>query len=298
MAHGKLLRSPHRARAHRAHRHRARRAPCPASTPSSPGSDLPPGEVRHPPRLPGRGGALRRQGAAWSATRWRRWPRSTRRRRSARTELIEVEYEPLRALMSIEDALAHPEVRIHEYGDGPNVHKAVALQFGDVEAAFAGADLVREDVFFFEGNTHLPHGAARGGGPVGRGRQAHALVVHPDAALRAPPARQDPRRAAGAHPRDRGAGRRRLRRQARPVRPRDRRLQALPAHRPPGEDRADARGGVLRPPRPAPRADVDQDRLRARTAPSPACTSAPGSTAAPTAPTAWPPPSTPARSRP
>ncbi len=58
--------------------------------------------------------------------------------------------------MSIEDSLAHPEVRIHEYGDGPNVHKAVSLQFGDVEAAFAAADLVREDVFYFEGNTHLP----------------------------------------------------------------------------------------------------------------------------------------------
>ena len=71
-------------------------------------------------------------------------------------ELIDVVYEPLPALMSIEDSLAHPEVRIHEYGDGPNVHKSVALQFGDVEAAFARADLVREDVFFFEGNTHLP----------------------------------------------------------------------------------------------------------------------------------------------
>ena len=71
-------------------------------------------------------------------------------------ELIDVVYEPLPALMSIEEALAHPEVRIHEYGDGPNVHKNVALQFGDVEAAFARADLVREDVFFFEGNTHLP----------------------------------------------------------------------------------------------------------------------------------------------
>jgi 4-hydroxybenzoyl-CoA reductase alpha subunit len=71
-------------------------------------------------------------------------------------ELIEVVYEPLPALMSIEEALGHPEVRIHEYGDGPNVHKSVALAFGDVEAAFARADLVREDVFFFEGNTHLP----------------------------------------------------------------------------------------------------------------------------------------------
>ena len=72
------------------------------------------------------------------------------------TELIDVDYEPLRPLMSIEDSLAHPEVRIHEYGDGPNVHKAVSLQFGDVESAFRQADLVREDVFYFEGNTHLP----------------------------------------------------------------------------------------------------------------------------------------------
>ena len=87
------------------------------------------------------------------------------------TELIAVDYEPLRALMSIEDSLAHPEVRIHEYGDAPNVHKAVALQFGDVEAAFAAADLVREDVFFFEGNTHLPmeqHAAVAQFGPDGK----------------------------------------------------------------------------------------------------------------------------------
>src|SRR5262245_19955255 len=80
-------------------------------------------------------------------------------------ELIEVEYELLRPLMSIEDSLAHPEARIHEYGDGPNVHKAVSLQFGDVEAAFAQSDLVREDVFFFEGNTHLP-------------MEQHAAVAH------------------------------------------------------------------------------------------------------------------------
>jgi 4-hydroxybenzoyl-CoA reductase alpha subunit len=87
------------------------------------------------------------------------------------TELIEVEYAPLRALMSIEDALTHPDIRIHEYGDGPNIHKAVALQFGDVDAAFAGSDLVREDVFFFEGNTHLPleqHAAVAHWGPDGK----------------------------------------------------------------------------------------------------------------------------------
>src|SRR5262245_57166546 len=86
-------------------------------------------------------------------------------------ELIDVAYEPLPALMSIEESLAHPEVRIHEYGDGPNVHKNVALQFGDVEAAFAAAHLVREDVFFFEGNTHLPmeqHAAVAQYGPDGK----------------------------------------------------------------------------------------------------------------------------------
>src|SRR2546427_9277142 len=47
------------------------------------------------------------------------------------TELIEVEYEPLKPLMSIEESLGNQDVRIHEYGDGPNVHKAVSLQFGD-----------------------------------------------------------------------------------------------------------------------------------------------------------------------
>jgi 4-hydroxybenzoyl-CoA reductase alpha subunit len=85
--------------------------------------------------------------------------------------LIDVEYEPLPALMSIEESLAHPEVRIQEYGDGPNIHKMVALQFGEVEAAFAKADLVREDVFFFQGNTHLPmeqHAAVAHWGPDGK----------------------------------------------------------------------------------------------------------------------------------
>jgi 4-hydroxybenzoyl-CoA reductase alpha subunit len=85
--------------------------------------------------------------------------------------LIDVEYDVLPALMSIEESLAHPEIRIHEYGDGPNVHKNVALQFGDVEAAFATSDLVREDVFYFEGNTHLPmeqHAAVAHWGPDGK----------------------------------------------------------------------------------------------------------------------------------
>jgi 4-hydroxybenzoyl-CoA reductase subunit alpha len=70
--------------------------------------------------------------------------------------LIEVEYEPLNSIASIEEALMIDEPRIHDYGDGGNIHKKVSLEFGDVEAGFAEADLVREDTFFYEGNTHLP----------------------------------------------------------------------------------------------------------------------------------------------
>ena len=81
--------------------------------------------------------------------------------------LIEVEYEPLKPIASIEDALNTAEPRIHEYGDGGNVHKRVSLEFGDMEEGFADADLIREDTFFYEGNTHLP-------------LEQHAAVAHYD----------------------------------------------------------------------------------------------------------------------
>jgi 4-hydroxybenzoyl-CoA reductase alpha subunit len=75
---------------------------------------------------------------------------------SAALSLIDVEYEMLRTLASPDDSLTHPEPRIHDYGDEGNIHKRVALQFGDVDAALGDADEVFDDVFFFEGNTHLP----------------------------------------------------------------------------------------------------------------------------------------------
>lgn len=81
--------------------------------------------------------------------------------------LIEVEYEPLNTISSIEEAVMIDEPRIHEYGDSGNVHKKVSLEFGDVEQGFAKADLVREDTFFYEGNTHLP-------------MEQHAAVAHFD----------------------------------------------------------------------------------------------------------------------
>ncbi|HXD33919.1 MAG TPA: molybdopterin cofactor-binding domain-containing protein [Pyrinomonadaceae bacterium] len=70
--------------------------------------------------------------------------------------LIEVEYELLPTIASIDEAILIDEPRIHEYGDGGNIHKRVSLQFGEVEEGFAEADLIREDTFFYEGNTHLP----------------------------------------------------------------------------------------------------------------------------------------------
>src|SRR5947209_4486255 len=71
-------------------------------------------------------------------------------------DLIDVEYEPLRTFSTPDESLAHAEPRIHDYGDGGNIHKMVSLQFGDVDAAFAASDHVFEDTFFYQGNTHLP----------------------------------------------------------------------------------------------------------------------------------------------
>src|SRR5213082_2682526 len=70
--------------------------------------------------------------------------------------LIEVDYEPLQTISSIEEGVGIDEPRIHEYGDGGNIHKKVSLQFGETDEGFAEAELIREDTFFYEGNTHLP----------------------------------------------------------------------------------------------------------------------------------------------
>jgi 4-hydroxybenzoyl-CoA reductase subunit alpha len=86
-------------------------------------------------------------------------------------DLIDVAYEPLRTFSTPDDSLTYPEPRIHEYGDGGNIHKVVSLGFGDVEQAFADADEVFEDTFFYQGNTHLPieqHAAVAAKDPDGK----------------------------------------------------------------------------------------------------------------------------------
>jgi 4-hydroxybenzoyl-CoA reductase subunit alpha len=86
-------------------------------------------------------------------------------------DLIDVEYAPLRTFAGPEDSLRFDEPRIHDYGDHGNVHKAVSLGFGDVDQAFADADRVFEDTFFYQGNTHLPieqHAAVAARDPDGK----------------------------------------------------------------------------------------------------------------------------------
>ncbi len=87
-------------------------------------------------------------------------------------ELIDVEYEPLPAIMSIEQGLRDDLPQIHPNPRRTNnVHKEVHLEFGDVAAGFAQADRVFEDEYFFEGNTHAPieqHAVVAQYGPEGK----------------------------------------------------------------------------------------------------------------------------------
>lgn len=85
--------------------------------------------------------------------------------------LIDVEYEDLAPILSIEEALRTEESRIHDYGNGPNIHKLISLEFGDVNEALDDSDLVQDDLFFYEGNTHLPmeqHSAVAFAEPKGK----------------------------------------------------------------------------------------------------------------------------------
>ena len=78
---------------------------------------------------------------------------------AAACDAIRVEYEVLRSVMTIEDALRPPAeepIQAYTRRAGDNIHRLVAYEFGDVEAGFERAAHVREDAYFFQGNTHLP----------------------------------------------------------------------------------------------------------------------------------------------
>ena len=75
---------------------------------------------------------------------------------TAALELIDVEYEVLSAIGSVAEAAKTPDPRIHDYADDGNIHKLIHLEFGDVDRGLERADLIQDDLVFYEGNTHLP----------------------------------------------------------------------------------------------------------------------------------------------
>ena len=132
--------------------------------------------------------------------------------------MIDVEYEPLPAVLDAEAALAAGAPVLHEeLGDNNFAH--IEFEAGDVDGAFADAAHVFRKRFHF-GRT--PRGAARGprrDRRLGRGRgRGDGLDVDADAVPRARHARGAVRAAGHARARDLPGRRRRLRPQGAAVR--------------------------------------------------------------------------------
>ena len=86
-------------------------------------------------------------------------------------KLIRVEYEPLPAYFDARKAMAEGAVPLH--GDKPsNVLREVHQEFGDVEAGFRTAHLVREKTFQFRRSEPRPHRAECNAGGI-RSRSAN-----------------------------------------------------------------------------------------------------------------------------
>ena len=78
----------------------------------------------------------------------------------AALSLIEVEYEVLETLVDPRTAVGRDDLKVNERARRGNVSKHVGLEFGEVEARFAEADLVVEGDYYFHGTTHTaiePH---------------------------------------------------------------------------------------------------------------------------------------------
>ena len=70
--------------------------------------------------------------------------------------LIRVDYQPLPALLSAEEALAHPEIKVNEKARVGNITKEVKLEFGPVDEALASAAAVTRERYSYAGSTHAP----------------------------------------------------------------------------------------------------------------------------------------------
>ncbi len=89
--------------------------------------------------------------------------------RAARS--IDVRYRPLTTVSDPVKALSQDAARLHDYGEEGNIHRRLAYSFGDVDESLADSAHVFEDVFFYQGNTHLAleqHAAVAAADPEGR----------------------------------------------------------------------------------------------------------------------------------
>ncbi len=75
---------------------------------------------------------------------------------NAALKLITVAYQVLPALIDPREALVRRDVLIHQDNKHGNISKHVKLEFGDVEAALAQAELLIEGDYRFHGSTHAP----------------------------------------------------------------------------------------------------------------------------------------------
>jgi len=81
----------------------------------------------------------------------------TRRTADEALRLIRVDYEVLPAVLSPEDALDHPEIKVNERAKVGNITKHVQLQFGEVdEAVFLGRGPWCARRTGTRGSTHTP----------------------------------------------------------------------------------------------------------------------------------------------
>src|SRR5262249_7806520 len=71
---------------------------------------------------------------------------------------IDVDYEVLKPILSIEEALASTaeSERIHTWNRHANIQKAVSFEFGDVDGGVMHSHPGFSGDFFFHGHTHLP----------------------------------------------------------------------------------------------------------------------------------------------
>jgi len=96
-------------------------------------------------------------------------------------QLIHVSYRILPPVSDPVQGLQNPEPRIHDYGEQGNIHRNQSYEFGNIDEALKNSDLVFEDLFFYEGNTHLP-----------MEQQASLAFVDPEGRLQVSSSTQNP----------------------------------------------------------------------------------------------------------